>query len=538
MRPGRVFQDAVAAQQKENAAPAKLKLSAGPVKKQQPSGKENNINAVPRKTRNMASSGASPRLLKKALGQISLNSPRANQRLVISSHKNKPLFSPAAAPVAEPTSIKPTTAATQDDPISEAVTTDAALQASNNKAEEDNTSTAVESAKTDARDESISAAAESSAIEAEQEGEAAVSVATDVVRGRPSMMVATANPRLQETSALPRGTVVRVKLFAEETVPEVMQEESNAAVPESEGAEETEQQQDKERPETVQPPYQEPDEIKTAVVTACAQDVGSSGGVGVAPELAAAGEEQQVDTLVPSLLPEAEQDKEQGGEMAAAVSEEVRRGASEKSAAAGSGAAMPVVQMQLAVTEGEHVLEVEGTADANTPEPKTTAVVVEENDAGEGMCQAPSSHVQLEMETTLPMVLPSQNKGEEKGDQAPVSPQQPAEELVATEKPHELTEEAAAAEHEVGVDDECCEGKGAAVVIPQPTGLVVDAETRSLVEESRYLQFADDERSVLCTLTGKKVTPAYDSILLYMGSRKVQRLMVEGPFLMTVSISN
>ena len=544
-RPTRVSQDAVTAQQKENAAPVKTKLSAGPTKKQLTSGKENDTHAVPRKTRTTASSGGSPRLLKKALGQISLNSPRVNQRLVISSHTHKPIFSPAAAPVAESTLTKPPTAATQDGPTSEAVTIDTATRGSDNKIEEENTSTVVEEAKADARDESASAASQPLAVEVGQEGESAVAVATDVVQGRPSMMVATANPRLQETSALPRGTVVRARLFAEETaVPEVTQEEKVTAVAESADEEETEQQQqqDEERPESVQLPHQEQGK-KTGVVDACAHDVVSPGSVTVAPEPAAAGE-QQVETPVLSQLPETEQNKdgqqqccqwqEQAGETAAPVSEEVRRDACEASVTAGSGADMPVD-----LHEGEHVLEVEET-DASTPEPETAASVVEENDAGEGVGQALSSPAQLEMETTLTAVLPSSPKeGGEKEDQPRVSPsQQPAEEAVVTEKPHELTEEAIAAEHELGVGDEYGEGKGAAVVIPHHTGLVVDAETRSLVEESKYLRFADDERSVLCTLTGKKITPAYDNILLYMGSRKVQRLMVEGPFFMTVSTSN
>lgn len=536
-----VFQNAVAAQQKENAASVKPKHLAGSTQKQQPAGKENDTHAVPRKTRSTASSGASPRLLKKALGQISLNSPRVNQRLVISSHKNKPLFSPAAASVAEATSIKLSIAATENNPASEAVTTDVAGQTSDNKIDVEKMSTVPEETKIDARDES--AAAPSLVVEAGQEGEAAVHVATDVVRGRPSMMVATANPRLQETSALPRGTVVRVRLFAEENVPEMVQEEKTTAAAKSVGEEETEEQQDEgghdvvveTRPETAQPRRQQQEE-NTAAVTECAQDVVASSSVAVPPAPATGGE-QQVETPAPSLLPEAEQDKDgqqqhsqqqQGGEMAAT--------ACERNAAAGAGAVVPVIHMHPAMTEEEHVLEVEETAGAYVPELQTATVVVEEHYAGASMGKAPSSSARMEMETTITAVLPSQEKGEENDDQAPVLLlQQPAEEIVATEKAQECIEETAAEEHGVGVGDEPREGKGVAVVVPQHAGLVVDAETRSLVEESKYLQFADDERSVLCTLTGKKIAPAYDSILLYVGSRKVQQLMVEGPFFMTVS---
>eukprot|EP00752_Nemacystus_decipiens_P005927 g5353.t1 len=536
------LQDAVAAQ-KDNAAPVKGnlegKLSARSLEKQQSSGKENDTHAIQRKPTIMAYSGASPRLVKKALGQISLNSSRANLRLVASSHMHKPLFSPAVAPVAEATS-------TQDGPTSEATTTGTPMQASDNMIEDKNTLTVVEEFRTDDRDESTSAAAYALAVESGEEGESAVSVATDVMRGRPSMMVATANPRLQETFALPRGTVVHVRLFAEEIVPELMHEEQVTAVAESARKEETEPQHDGGRPEIVQPPHQEQEDKKTGVVDAYTQGVVSSDRMAVPREPATARGEQQP---VPPLLPDAEQDKdgqqqcnqlqEREGEMAAPVSEDVRLDAAEQSAAAGSGPAMSVVQVQPAVTEERHVLEVEESAGGIIPAPETAAVVVQKIDAGERLGQDFSSPASLDLETTLTMVWPSQKK--EKEDHALVSSSQlRAEAVVVTEKSREPTKKTVTPEHEAGVGHQCregkaapSEGKAAAVVMPVHTGLVVDAETRSLVEESKYLQFADDGRSVLCTLTGKKITPVFDNILLYMGSRKVQRLMVEGPFVVT-----
>lgn len=487
----------------------------------------------------MTSSGASPQLLKKALGQIPLNSPRANQRLVISSHKRKPLFSLTASSVSEPEAIKPPAAA-MDDPPSEAVTTGNAMPSSDNVNDKQKTLTVVKETKANARDESTSAAAQLWAQEAGHEAEAAIPIAMDVARGRPSMMVATANPRLQETSALPRGTVVRVRLFAEEDVPEVMQEEKNAHAAELADGKEAEQPDEGGRdvvaekgPETVQPSHQK-QEKSTAVVNACAQGVVSSGSAAVPPEPVVA-DEQQVETPVPPLEPKAEQGKDgqqhQRGEMAAPVSEE--------SAAAGAAAAMPVIHVQPAVTEGEHALEVEDATDATTPAPDTTVVVVEGHNTSAGMGQAPSSFSRLDMEPALTAVLASaEEEGESYGQPLVSASQQPAEEVVSTEKTHELTEEVAAAALERALGGRCRAEKGATFMMPQHPGLVVDAETRSLVEESKYLQFADDERSVLCTLTGKKIPPAYDNILLYMGSRKVQRLLVEGPFFMTVSTSN
>lgn len=470
----------------------------------------------------MAPSGASPRLLKKALGQISLNSPRANQPLVTSS-QNKPLFHPANVSIAEPTSFKLSTAGTEDDPASEAVKLDVAMQTSGITSDLRTTSTVVEETKIDDRDENTSAVARLTAVEAGQEGEGTASVATDLVRGRPSMMVETANPRLQETSALPRGTVVRVRLFAEEKMPEMMQEETTTTAAESAGAKETEQQQDEgghdEKHETVQPPHQQ-QEGNAAEVIVCAQEVGTSRIVAVPPE--PAGEGEQGEAAVPALLPKTAQYKggqQQGREMAALLSE--KGDTADKSAVGGAAAAIPVIQVHPGVPEEEHdVIEVEETAN----------VVVGENHAGAKMGKAPSSSPRMEIETTVTAMLTSQEK-EENDDQAPVSlSQELAEEVVATEKAHELIEE--------GVDKERREGTGVDVMVPQHAGSVVDAETRSLVEESKYLQFADEERSVLCTLTGKKIAPAYDSILLYMGSRKVQQLMVEGPFIVTVSTPN
>ena len=74
----------------------------------------------------------------------------------------------------------------------------------------------------------------------------------------------------------------------------------------------------------------------------------------------------------------------------------------------------------------------------------------------------------------------------------------------------------------------------AATLLPPPQ-VSMDEETRSLVTGSQYLKFTDGGRRVLCTLTGKKIAPDYMAILVYIGSRKVQRLLVEGPFVMSVS---
>ncbi|CAM9806732.1 unnamed protein product, partial [Hapterophycus canaliculatus] len=66
-------------------------------------------------------------------------------------------------------------------------------------------------------------------------------------------------------------------------------------------------------------------------------------------------------------------------------------------------------------------------------------------------------------------------------------------------------------------------------------GLVVDKDTKTLVEGSKHLHFEEHQRIVRCTLTGKKLAPDYVGILKYITSRRVQQLMVEGPFFMSVS---
>lgn len=63
-----------------------------------------------------------------------------------------------------------------------------------------------------------------------------------------------------------------------------------------------------------------------------------------------------------------------------------------------------------------------------------------------------------------------------------------------------------------------------------------DEEIRSLVAGSKYLEFAEAGDRVLCTLTGQEVVADYTAILGYLTSGKVQRLMVEGPFVMSVSV--
>lgn len=63
-----------------------------------------------------------------------------------------------------------------------------------------------------------------------------------------------------------------------------------------------------------------------------------------------------------------------------------------------------------------------------------------------------------------------------------------------------------------------------------------DEEIRSLVDGSKYLEFAEARDRVLCTLTGQEVVADYTAILGYLTSGKVQRLMVEGPFVMSVGV--
>lgn len=58
----------------------------------------------------------------------------------------------------------------------------------------------------------------------------------------------------------------------------------------------------------------------------------------------------------------------------------------------------------------------------------------------------------------------------------------------------------------------------------------VDEGTRNLVAESEILEFTEGEKRVVCSLTGQEIVPEYFEILKYLGSKKVQQLLKEGPF--------
>lgn len=60
--------------------------------------------------------------------------------------------------------------------------------------------------------------------------------------------------------------------------------------------------------------------------------------------------------------------------------------------------------------------------------------------------------------------------------------------------------------------------------------LEVDEETRKLVVGSDILEFTDGEKRVLCSLTGQEIVPEYFEILKYLSSKRVLRLLKEGPF--------
>lgn len=65
---------------------------------------------------------------------------------------------------------------------------------------------------------------------------------------------------------------------------------------------------------------------------------------------------------------------------------------------------------------------------------------------------------------------------------------------------------------------------------------LIDDNTRKLVTVSKYLQFKESERRVVCTLTEHELKPDYMEILNYLGSKRVQRLLAEGPFDMSVRV--
>lgn len=75
-----------------------------------------------------------------------------------------------------------------------------------------------------------------------------------------------------------------------------------------------------------------------------------------------------------------------------------------------------------------------------------------------------------------------------------------------------------------GASAEGCSNKR----LPQASGIGMD--TRNLVAGSDVLEFTEDEKRVLCTVTGQEIVPDCFEILKYLGSKRVQRLLKEGPF--------
>lgn len=62
----------------------------------------------------------------------------------------------------------------------------------------------------------------------------------------------------------------------------------------------------------------------------------------------------------------------------------------------------------------------------------------------------------------------------------------------------------------------------------------IDERTRRLVDSKGHLKFTEDEARVVCTLTGHEVVPDYMEILKYLGSKRMQRILADGPFDMEV----
>lgn len=566
--------------------PVQPKSSTAATQQQRPSGKDT------RKVSTAVCSGTSPCLPKRTLGHISLNSPRATQRVILSSHKNKP---PAGQVVGSPLEHKTSPLAS---PSNEDA--DASIESSTATATESgSTSDAVATAAVASSSDENMAVTESSAIVLDLEAkdnapEKGQEDYVSGVRGRPSMMVVTANPRLEEVTTLPRGTVVRVKLFAEdneeqETVEEEQraqnvaetieeEEETNADPPDTsvvkedimqqqeDGADDAkeedqpglnEPQQQEEttadpravsvvqedtvlhqqgannvteeaQPGSVEPRQQEEQsasvkrqhhitEAQALATTACEDIVGASR-VATSTEPAHT-EKQQTVTPMPPLLSEEEQDKgvQQGEKMAGLLIEERQDGQQGQEQDEGEADSVPL--------GGEGVSMVKETA--------TVAVGATEQHEDERVGVHPTSSSQKEDgdddEDNKVLLVPAP----EKDDNAGVARVSQPEDVVAVtgNGPEAAGVVVMAAKHEMAVEDSRSEGEGLTDVV-QRSNLLVD-----LVEGSKYLQFEDDERIVLCTLTGKKMAPVYDNIILYIGCRKVQRLMVEGPFIMSVSMS-
>lgn len=618
-----------AAQQKENAVPKPKCSTAAKPQLQAPSGKENDTHAVPRKTKTLASSGASPRRVKKALGQLSLNSPRLNQPMVISGRKNKPLFSPAAgAKKAQVDNCKPSAAATaaavvpqaaasapepkelpaaspsgsadgkltQDDDVSIGPSTAAANEDGTREVVAPPAGMSVSEEKT-AR-QYVASEENTSAVTTAVEEESGQETAAEV-QERLSMMVVSANPRLQEVSALPRGKVVKAKLFVEEEedescAPETMEEDTTSAAVnvtvgddlartsvvspaagdkgDSEQEQQLQQQKDDEnkaadgQPEdVVEMPSADTKQDESVVTTMAVPEkenyatVGASTPIAVSTEPAQM-EEKNDEDPASSLWSEGEKKEETRPDRAVVAPDEGQDEQHQVNEAGaftadpakqgpGDAQAAPQVVMQPASGEEEeelqHVVLVQETdaAASGTTESASPAHVVmqEQEENGIRTNDAPMPSVLPQNEGDVVPILRPQ---EEEDAEASVMPSQPEDDAdvvlvsqgcaaVTENAPRVVGEPGAAGKLEAAADIGLGEEK--TVAVPGHTGLIVDEESRSLVEGSKYLQFEDDERTVLCTLTGKKLAPDYIGILKYMSSRRVQQLIVEGPFSMSVS---
>ncbi|CAM9673727.1 unnamed protein product, partial [Ectocarpus sp. 8 AP-2014] len=409
--------------------------------------------------------------------------------------------------------------------------------------------------------------------------------------------VVAANPRLQEVSALPRGTVVKAKLFVEEEedescAPETMEEDTTAAVdvtvgddlagtsvvaPAAAGKEGSEQQQEQQeqqqddenmaadgQPEdVVELPSADmkQDESVVTIMTIPEKEnhvtLGASAAIAVSTEPAHM-EKERDENPVSSLRSEGERQEEtrpQGAVGAPDEGQDEQQQVNEAGACTadpakqGSGDAQAAPQVVMQPASGEE------------DEQQQHVVLVQETDAASGTTQSASpAHVVMPEEERkedrsrtnddpMPSALP-QNDGDlapllppqEEDPEASVMPSQPEDEadiapvsqgyaVVTENAPRVVGEPGAAGKLETAADAGL--GEERAVAVPGHAGLVVDEETRSLVEGSKYLRLEDDERTVLCTLTGKKLAPDYIGILNYMGSRRVQQLVVEGPVSMS-----
>ncbi|CAM9706372.1 unnamed protein product [Ectocarpus sp. 4 AP-2014] len=543
--------------------------------------------------------------------------------MVISGHKNKPWFSPAAgSQKGKVDNCKPSAAAVAAVPQASASAPlpkvspaasgsaggklnqddDVSIESSTAAAKEDGTSEVVAAASAGmpvseekttrtyvASEESISAV--TTAVE-EEPGQETVAA----VQGQLSMMVVAANPRLQEVSALPRGTVVKAKLFVEEEedescAPETMEEDTTAAVdvtvgddlagtsvvaPAAGGKEDSEQQQQQQRqkddenmaaegqPEdVVELPSADVkrDESVVTITTIPEKEkhvtLGASAAIAVSTEPAHMQEERD-ENLASSLRSEGERQEETRPEDAVVAPDEGQDEQQQVNEAgactadpakqrSGDAQAVPQVFMQPASGEEDeqqqHVVLVQeiDAASETTQSASPAHVVMPEEERDEERSRTndePTPSVLPQNESDVAPLLPPQ----EEDPKASVMPSQPDDEadivpvpqgcaVVTENAPRVVGEPGASGKLEAAADVGL--GEERAVAVPGHAGLVVDEETRSLVEGSKYLRFEDDERTVLCTLTGKKLAPDYIGILYYMGSRRVQQVVVEGPVSMS-----